>query len=58
MYPKGGEMPRTIRQLVNVDGKPTEASQTATVHLANPTDFSVDDNFYVVPKAVDATRRP
>jgi len=34
--------------------KPTEAWQTAQVHLANPTDFKVDENFYVVPKPVDA----
>ncbi len=33
--------------------KPTETWQTATVHLGNPSDFRVDDNFYVVPKLVD-----
>jgi hypothetical protein len=33
---------------------PTETWQTARVHLANPTDFKVDENFYVVPKAVDS----
>jgi len=33
--------------------KPTETWQTATVRLGNPTDFRVDDNFYVVPKLVD-----
>ena len=33
--------------------KPTEAWQTATVRLGNPTDFKVDENFYVVPKLVD-----
>ena len=38
--------------------RPTETWQTATVHLGNPSDFRVDDNFYVVPKAVDATSRP
>ncbi|HEX5074000.1 MAG TPA: M1 family metallopeptidase [Gemmatimonadaceae bacterium] len=38
--------------------KPTETWQTATVHLGNASDFRVDDNFYVVPKAVDATSRP
>jgi hypothetical protein len=38
--------------------KPTLKWQTATVHLGNPSDFRMDDNFYVVPKAVDATRRP
>jgi len=34
--------------------KPTESWQTVQVHLANPTDFKVDENFYVVPKPVDA----
>jgi aminopeptidase N len=33
--------------------KPTGTWQTTTVHLANPTDFKVDENFYVVPKVVD-----
>jgi len=33
--------------------KPTETWQTATVRLGNPTDFRVDDDFYVVPKLVD-----
>ena len=28
------------------------------IHLGNPSDFRVDENFYVVPKAVDATSRP
>ena len=32
--------------------RPTEQWQTATVHLGNPTDFRVDENFYVVPKRV------
>src|SRR5690349_24157 len=32
--------------------RPTEQWQTARVKLANPTDFRVDENFYVVPKAV------
>ena len=32
--------------------RPTSAWQTATVHLANPTDFRVDENFYVAPKPV------
>jgi len=27
--------------------------QTATVHLANPTDFRVDENFYVVPRLTE-----
>ena len=45
---------RTTSSLI----KPTETWQTATVHLGNPSDFRVDDNFYVVPKAVDATSRP
>ena len=31
--------------------RPTEAWQTAKVKLANPTDFRVDENFYVVPTA-------
>ena len=34
--------------------RPTEAWQTTTVHLANPTDFRVDENFYVVPKLVES----
>jgi aminopeptidase N len=33
--------------------RPTEQWQTAIVHLANPTDFRIDENFYVVPKQVD-----
>jgi hypothetical protein len=32
--------------------RPSTSWQTALVHLANPTDFRVDENFYVVPKAV------
>ena len=38
--------------------RPTPMCQTATVHLGNPFDFRIDDHFYVVPKAVDATSRP
>jgi aminopeptidase N len=33
--------------------RPTEQWQTAIVHLANPTEFRIDENFYVVPKLVD-----
>ena len=33
--------------------RPTEQWQTARVKLANPSDFRVDENFYVVPKVVD-----
>ena len=33
--------------------RPTEAWQTTKVQLANPTDFRVDENFYVVPKLVE-----
>jgi len=33
---------------------PTEQWQSAKVRLANPTDFKVDENFYVVPKPVEA----
>ena len=32
---------------------PTEQWQTTRVKLANPSDFRVDENFYVVPKVVD-----
>jgi len=38
--------------------RPTEAWQIATVKLANPTDFRVDENFYVVPKLVESTTKP
>ena len=31
----------------------TETWQTATVHLANPTDFRVDENFFVVPRLTE-----
>ena len=33
--------------------RPTETWQTTTVRLGNPTDFKVDENFYVAPKLVD-----
>ena len=38
--------------------QPTSRGRRRRVKLANPTDFRVDENFYVVPKAVDATSRP
>ncbi|MEO5818832.1 MAG: M1 family metallopeptidase [Gemmatimonadaceae bacterium] len=34
---------------------PTAQWQTASTSLASPASFAVDENFYVVPKAVDAT---
>ena len=34
--------------------RPTQSWQTARVKLGNPSDFRVDENFYVVPKLVDA----
>jgi len=34
--------------------RPTSSWQTARVRLANPSDFKVDQNFYVVPKLVEA----
>ena len=37
--------------------RPTESWQRIRVTLANPANFTVDQNFYVVPKQVDATTR-
>jgi aminopeptidase N len=36
---------------------PSEQWQTARVTVASPADFKVDENFYVVPKVVDAAAR-
>ena len=36
--------------------RPTETWQTAKVQLAIPTDFKVDENFYVNPKQVDGAK--
>ncbi|MEP6492120.1 MAG: M1 family metallopeptidase [bacterium] len=38
--------------------RPTEAWKTTKVSLANPSDFKVDVNFYVTPKAVDSPVKP
>jgi aminopeptidase N len=35
--------------------RPTESWQTATLTLANPRDFKVDPNYYVIPREVQAT---
>jgi aminopeptidase N len=34
---------------------PTESWQSATLHLARPSDFAVDENFYVIPRNVGAS---
>ena len=45
--------------MVFLSREPAEqAWQIATVKLANPTDFRVDENFYVVPKLVESTTKP
>jgi aminopeptidase N len=32
--------------------RPTESWQTATLRLSSPSDFAVDENFYVIPRQV------
>ena len=38
--------------------RPTTRWQTAPFGLANRADFRVDENFYVIPKDLDAPPRP
>jgi hypothetical protein len=53
----GFDMPVRVRlsgsKLTTI--RPTESWQTATLRLSKPSDFVVDENFYVIPKDVSAT---